>query len=82
MPIPPRLSSFNASKSKRKIVILDRPDIWGEMQYLPNLIKDEKFYIPSYDSKMEQSLNQNYLRLQKIKRTTIVARLRKLKKED
>jgi putative ATPase len=54
----------------------DRPDIWEKLQYLPMLIKDEKFYIPSYDSKMEKSLNSNYDRLSKIKRTTDIARLK------
>ena len=84
MPLPPLdylvLTPVNVKEEDR--YPYDRPDIWEKMQYLPNLIKDEKFYIPSFDSKMEQSLNQNYLRLQKIKRTTSVARLRKLKKVD
>ena len=60
MPLPPLdylvLTPVNVNEEDR--YPYDRPDIWEKMQYLPNLIKDEKFYIPSFDSKMEQSLNQ------------------------
>ncbi|MGI6644224.1 MAG: replication-associated recombination protein A [Bacilli bacterium] len=59
----------------------NRPDIWEKLQYLPMLLKDEKFYIPSFDSKFEQALNSNYVRLSKIKRTTDVARLKKENKD-
>ena len=59
----------------------NRPYIWEKLQYLPMLLKDEKFYIPSFDSKFEQALNSNYVRLSKIKRTTDVARLKKENKD-
>ncbi len=55
----------------------DRPDLWEKIQYLPELIKDEHFYIPNMTSKFEQSLNSNYVRLTKIKRTSDLARLKK-----
>lgn len=54
----------------------DRPDLWEKMQYLPELIKDETFYIPQNTSKFEQSLNSNHSRLSKIKRTSDLARLK------
>jgi len=54
----------------------NRPDLWEKMQYLPELIKNEKFYIPQNTSKFEVSLNSNYSRLSKIKRTSNLARLK------
>lgn len=58
----------------------DRPDLWEKMQYLPELIKDEHFYIPNNTSKFEQSLNSNYDRLQKQKRINNLAGLKSNKK--
>jgi len=54
----------------------DRSDLWEKIQYLPELIKNERFYIPQYTSKFEQSLNTNHTRLEKIKRTSNLARLK------
>ncbi len=54
----------------------NRPELWEKMQYLPELIKDEHFYIPQNTSKFEQSLNSNHARLDKIKRTSNLARLK------
>lgn len=60
----------------------DRPDLWEKMQYLPELIKNEHFYIPQQTSKFEQSLNTNHTRLQKQKRTSDLARLKSNKLSD
>ena len=60
----------------------DRPDLWERIQYLPELIKNEHFYIPQHTSKFEQSLNTNYTRLQKTKRTSDLARLKSNKLSD
>ena len=60
----------------------DRPDLWEKIQYLPELIKNEHFYIPQHTSKFEQSLNTNYTRLQKTKRTSDLARLKSNKLSD
>lgn len=60
----------------------DRPDLWEKMQYLPELIKNEHFYIPQNTSKFEQSLNTNHTRLQKQKRTSDLARLKSNKQSD
>lgn len=57
----------------------DRPDLWEHMQYLPELIKDVKFYNPQNNSKYEQALNLNYERLKKIKRSSNLALLKKKK---
>lgn len=56
----------------------DRPDLWEKIQYLPNLIKDAKFYFPENKSQFEKALNDNYEKLSKIKRSS---NLRELKKK-
>jgi len=44
----------------------DRPDLWEKIQYLPEMIKNKKFYIPNRgNSAYEDSLNKNYDRLSK-----------------
>lgn len=48
----------------------DRPDLWDKMQYLPEQIKNEKFYIPENNSQFEELLNKSYERLAKIKRSS------------
>ena len=48
----------------------DRPDLWEKIQYLPDELKDKKFYIPNFNSKYEKALNENYLRLKSIIKTT------------
>jgi putative ATPase len=55
----------------------DRPDLWEKIQYLPELIKDVHFYTPNNSGAYERQLNENYLRLKKIKRSR---QLRELKK--
>lgn len=59
----------------------DRPDIWEKIQYLPDLLKDMRFYKENSLSKSqyEQALNANYERLLKQGRTN---KLRELKKKD
>ena len=54
----------------------DRSDLWEKMQYLPEMIKNISFYKPLGNSKYEKALNDNYLRLKNIKRSSD---LRKLK---
>ncbi len=55
----------------------DRPDIWEKIQYLPNSIKDMKFYEPSFNSAYEKALNANYERLLKQGRSADLAKLKK-----
>ncbi len=47
----------------------DRPDLWDKIQYLPELIKDVRFYEPSGSGAYERQLNENYVRLKKIIRS-------------
>lgn len=59
----------------------DRPDLWIKIQYLPELIKDMSFYEPSTSmvSSYEKSINDNYLKFKKIKRTKDLRNLKKQK---
>lgn len=54
----------------------DRPDLWENIQYLPDKMKDIHFYKPKFDTKFEKALNENYLRLQKIKRSNNIKKLK------
>lgn len=76
-PLPPldylRYTRVNASEDDE--YPYDNSLIWEKMQYLPELIKDEKFYIPSNKSKMEVALNSNYERLSKTKRSRDLKKL-------
>lgn len=58
----------------------DRPDLWEKIQYLPDFIKEMRFYDPNQLSKSayEKALNENYARLKKQPRS---ADLRTLKKK-
>lgn len=55
----------------------DRPDLWEKMQYLPELIKNMQFYVPSNHSAYERALNENYARLKKQKRSRDLRSLKK-----
>ena len=55
----------------------DRPDLWEKIQYLPDYIKDMKFYQPSDKSAYEKALNENYRRLLKQGRRNDLAQLKK-----
>ncbi len=56
----------------------DRPDLWDKIQYLPELIKNNKFYFPEDKSAFEKALNDNYRKLSSVKRSS---NLRELKKK-
>lgn len=56
----------------------DRPDLWDKIQYLPELIKNYKFYFPEDKSAFEKALNDNYRKLSSVKRSS---NLRELKKK-
>ncbi|MCD8204499.1 MAG: replication-associated recombination protein A, partial [Coprobacillus sp.] len=60
----------------------DRPDLWAKVQYLPNMIKDMKFYQPNpAPSSYEKVLNENYAKLTKNKRRSDMRELKKEKPE-
>ncbi len=57
----------------------DRPDVWPKLQYLPEPIKDMKFYIPENNSQFEKLLNEGYKELAKIKRSSNLRELKEKK---
>lgn len=59
----------------------DRMDLWNKIQYLPELIKNKKFFVPNQtnNSQYEKTLNENYKKLSSIKRTSNLRELKKNK---
>lgn len=56
----------------------DRADLWMKIQYLPNLIKEMEFYkMNDNPSLYEKGLNENYIKLRKIKRNNDLKELKK-----
>lgn len=52
-----------------------RPELWEYIQYLPDEIKNEQFYIPWMTSSYEKALAENYRRILKHGRTSQIKKL-------
>lgn len=59
----------------------DRPDLWEYIQYLPDEIKNEQFYVPWLTSAYEKSLTENYQRILRHGRTNNLKELKRRKKK-
>ena len=59
----------------------DRPELWEYIQYLPEQLKNEQFYIPWMSSNYEKALAENYRRLLKHGRTSNIKELNHTKKK-
>lgn len=57
----------------------DRPELWEYIQYLPDSIKKEQFYVPWMTSNYEKALAQNYQRILKHGRTSNIKKLNQTK---
>ncbi len=57
----------------------DRPDLWEKMQYLPEALKEVKFYESWLSSNYEKALKENYDRLLRQGRSHNLRELRKKK---
>lgn len=55
----------------------DHPELWEYIQYLPDAIKNEQFYIPWMTSNYEKALAENYRRILKHGRTNNLKELNK-----
>lgn len=55
----------------------NRPELWEYIQYLPDGIKNEQFYIPWMTSNYEKALAENYRRILKHGRTNDLKKLNK-----
>lgn len=58
----------------------NRPDLWNQIQYLPNHLKNKHFYEPNTNSSYEKVLAQNLIKLRNIPRSNNLAYLKKKNK--
>ena len=58
-----------------------RPELWEYIQYLPEQLKSEQFYIPWMTSNYEKALAENYRRILKHGRTSHIKELNSTKKK-
>ncbi len=58
-----------------------RPELWEYIQYLPEQLKGEQFYIPWMTSNYEKALAENYRRILKHGRTSRIKELNNTKKK-
>ena len=77
LPVPDylRLTPVNLSDDMK--YDYGRSDLWPKIQYLPDKIKDEKFYEPELTSTYEKTLASNYEKLNQIRRTNRLDLLKK-----
>lgn len=59
-----------------------RPELWEYIQYLPEQLKSEQFYIPWMTSNYEKALAENYRRILKHGRTSRIKELNHTKKKE
>lgn len=70
-PLPPHLKNvyqFDDNKDKY-LYPHDYPGAWVYQQYLPDKIKNAKYYIPKDSSKYEEALKERYLAIEKAKKS-------------
>jgi len=68
-PLPPHLKNvyqFDDNNEKYKYPH-DYPGAWVDQQYLPDKIKDAKYYIPKDSSKYEEALKERYFAIERAK---------------
>ena len=68
-PLPPHLKNvyqFDDDNSKY-LYPHDFPGAWVNQQYLPDKIKDAKYYIPKDSSKYEEALKERYFAIERAK---------------
>ena len=77
LPTPDYLRLTPVGLEERDKYPYDRPDIWHQIQYLPDTIANIDFYKPKENSIYEKTLAENYKKLKKIPRSTNLAKLKK-----
>ena len=72
-----KLTPVNVSETEK--YPYDRPDLWEKIQYLPDFLKEMKFYEPNKMTKSsyEKALNDNYERMIKNGRSSDLPKLKK-----
>ncbi len=68
-PLPPHLKNvYQFDEGNNKYLYPhDYPSAWVNQQYLPDKIKNVKYYIPKDSSKYEEALKERYLAIEKAK---------------
>ena len=54
----------------------ERSDLWPMIQYLPDFLKDQSFYIPEETSSYEKVLAQNLMKIKRVKRSNNLPQLK------
>jgi len=78
-PVPDYLRLTPVGMKEEDKYPYDRPDLWHKIQYLPNAVKNLRFYQPNTNSTYEKQLAANLEELRKTKRRTDLAKLKKEK---
>ena len=60
--------------------VTERPELWEYIQYLPDQIANNQFYVPWMTSQYEKALAENYRRILKHGRTSNIKKLNHTKK--
>jgi putative ATPase len=76
LPVPPYLRLTPVNMKDDDKYDYGRPDIWANIQYLPDGVKDLPFYVPNESSPYENTLKHNLDELNKIKRTKNIKSLK------
>jgi putative ATPase len=78
-PVPDYLRLTPVGMKEEDKYPYDRPDLWHKIQYLPNAVKNLRFYQPNTNSTYEKQLAANLEELRKTKRRVDLAKLKKEK---
>ena len=76
-PMPAYLKFTPVGLSEEEKYDYDRSDLWNQIQYLPDALKNAQFYEPMLTSQYEKALALNLEKLNKIKRTNNMPNLKK-----
>lgn len=79
LPVPDYLRLTPVHLNEEMKYPYDRPDLWNKIQYLPDKIAHEQFYIPENSSTYEKALAENLNKLNKMKRSSRIDLLKKNK---
>ncbi|WP_102268463.1 replication-associated recombination protein A [Massilicoli timonensis] len=75
--MPPYLHYTPVTLAENERYDYGRSDLWDQIQYLPDPLKDASFYTPQTNSQYEQVLAGNLKKLKRTKRTASLAQLKK-----
>lgn len=77
LPVPEFLRLTPVGLKEEEKYDYGRSDLWPQIQYLPNAIKNKHFYTPNTNSSYESQLAKNLVELRKITKFSKIADLKK-----